>query len=93
MFWVYILQNPAGKFYIGQTDNLDRRLGEHNQPEAGSDKYTHKNGPWHLAYSEVFENRSEAVRRERFIKARKSAKWIRTNLLFINRASPDVHRD
>jgi predicted GIY-YIG superfamily endonuclease len=26
MFWVYILQNPAGRFYAGQTDNLPTRL-------------------------------------------------------------------
>jgi predicted GIY-YIG superfamily endonuclease len=93
MFWVYVLQNSAGRFYTGQTDDLDRRLSEHNYPEAGSGKYTHKNGPWHLVYSEIFENRSEAVQRERFIKARKSTKWIKANLLLTNRASPDGHRD
>jgi len=26
MYWVYILQNPTGRFYIGQTDNLSIRL-------------------------------------------------------------------
>ncbi|MBN2210394.1 MAG: GIY-YIG nuclease family protein [Sedimentisphaerales bacterium] len=31
MFWVYILINrTAGKRYVGQTDDLDRRLEEHN---------------------------------------------------------------
>ncbi|PYJ12687.1 MAG: hypothetical protein DME94_11825, partial [Verrucomicrobia bacterium] len=32
MFWVYVLQNPDGKLYIGQTDNLDRRSVQHNDP-------------------------------------------------------------
>ena len=26
MFWVYILQNPAGNFYIGHTDDLENRI-------------------------------------------------------------------
>ena len=60
MFYVYILENPAGKFYIGQTDDIKRRLTEHNSPEAGSQKFTHKNGPWKSVYSESFESRSKS---------------------------------
>ncbi len=81
MFWVYILENPNGKFYIGQTDNLDRRLNEHNSPDAGSGKYTHKNGPWNLVWYEQHPSRASAMDREKFIKSRKSSKWIRVNLL------------
>jgi hypothetical protein len=29
-FWVYVLQNPAGKFSIGYIDDLDRRVGEYD---------------------------------------------------------------
>jgi putative endonuclease len=91
MFWVYILENPTGMFYIGQTDNLERRVKEHNTSVKGSGKFTHKNGPWKLVYHERFPNRPEAVVRERFIKSRRSAQWIRDYLL--GRASPDGHRD
>ena len=80
-FWTYILENPAGRFYIGQTDDLDRRIEEHNSPETVGTKFTHKNGPWRLVWSESHPTRSEAVRRERFIKSRKSAAWIRRHLL------------
>ncbi len=45
MYWVYILENPKGKFYIGHTDDLQRRLSEHNSGEKIGSKYTHKNGP------------------------------------------------
>jgi hypothetical protein len=31
MFWVYILQNARGQFYIGQTDDLEARLHSHNR--------------------------------------------------------------
>ena len=33
MFWVYILQNPKGRFYIGQTDDLQARLFSHNRAD------------------------------------------------------------
>jgi putative endonuclease len=80
-FWVYVLQNPAGKFYIGHTDDLDRRVGEHNDPLASGTKFTPKNGPWILVWSEIHSTRSSAVQREQQIKRMKSARWIRENLL------------
>ena len=47
MFYVYILENPQGRFYVGQTDDLDRRLAEHNDPIHNAGKYTMRNkGPW-----------------------------------------------
>ncbi|NLA41614.1 MAG: GIY-YIG nuclease family protein [Smithella sp.] len=37
MFYVYILQSEtSGRYYIGQTDSLDRRLAEHNDPTSTS---------------------------------------------------------
>ncbi len=91
-FWTYILENAAGRFYIGHTDNLERRLLEHNAEEKIGTKHCHKHGLWQLVWSEPHPTRSEAMRRERFIKSRKSATWIRTHLL-ASRASPDGHRD
>ena len=90
-FWVYVLENSQGRFYVGHTDDLGRRLGEHNDPDRAKSKYTRKHGPWRLVWWEEHCGRSSAVRRERFIKSRKSAAWIRQYLL--GRASPDVHRD
>ena len=83
MFHVYILQNPAGRFYIGHTDDLERRLRQHNNPEGKSHlgKFTHKNGPWALVWSEPHPDRSLAMRREYEIKRWKSARLIRERLL------------
>jgi predicted GIY-YIG superfamily endonuclease len=33
MYWVYILQNPSGQFYIGQTDDFPTRLANHNRTD------------------------------------------------------------
>ena len=81
MFWVYVLENPAGKFYIGQTANLDQRLKDHNRTDSFDGHYTRKNGPWKLVWYEAHESRSSAILRERQIKRMKSAKWIRDHLL------------
>jgi predicted GIY-YIG superfamily endonuclease len=81
MYWVYILQNPAGRFYVGQTDDLSTRLANHNRTDVLAGKYTRKNGPWTLVWSELHPTRSAAMERERQIKSMKSAQWIRKNLL------------
>jgi putative endonuclease len=81
MFWVYILENPAGRFYVGQTENLAMRLANHNRTDKTDGKYTRKNGPWALVWSEAHPTRSAAMQRERQIKSMKSAQWIRKALL------------
>jgi putative endonuclease len=82
MFWVYILQNPVGKFYIGQTEDLCKRVAEHNAPGRDGVKFTAKgNGQWRLVWSESYASREEAMRREKQIKSMKSARWIRETLL------------
>jgi predicted GIY-YIG superfamily endonuclease len=81
MFWVYILQNPKGRFYIGQTDDLQARLFSHNRTDKVGGKFTRKNGPWELVWSEEHATRASAMARERQIKSMKSARWIWETLL------------
>ncbi len=83
MFWVYVLENPAGRFYIGHTDNLERRVKNHNRTDKILGKFTRKNGPWVLIWSEKCFDRSAAMDREREIKMWKSARLIRERLLKI----------
>jgi putative endonuclease len=81
MFWVYVIQNPAGRFYIGHTAELEQRLANHNRTDKISGKFTRKNGPWILVWSEEHPNRSSAMLREREVKSWKSAALIRKHLL------------
>ncbi|HEY3761063.1 MAG TPA: GIY-YIG nuclease family protein [Verrucomicrobiae bacterium] len=81
MYWVYILQNPVGRFYIGHTDNLAVRLANHNRTDKTAGHYTRKNGPWVLVWSEEHSTRPAAIKRERQIKQMKSSRWIREHLL------------
>ncbi|MBT8490576.1 MAG: GIY-YIG nuclease family protein [Deltaproteobacteria bacterium] len=74
MFYVYILQSDStGRFYIGHTNNLDRRLAEHNESSNKNSLTTKRfKGPWQLVHSEQFATRSEAMIREKQIKSWKS---------------------
>ncbi len=80
-FWVYVLENPTGRFYIGSTANLERRISQHNAEDKVLTKFTHKSGPWNLVWKESHATRSLAMEREKQIKAMKSSKWIREKLL------------
>jgi len=80
MFWVYVLQNPLGRLYVGHTDDLDARLLRHNRADNRS-TYTRKNGPWELVWKEPHPTRGAAMAREQHIKGMKSAAWIRRELL------------
>src|SRR5204863_8173278 len=83
MFWVYILQNPQGHFDVGNTENLRNRVTSHNRTDKINGKFTRKNGPWTLVWSEQHPDRASAMRREREIKNWKSARLIREYLLSV----------
>ncbi len=80
-FWVYVLQYPAGRFYVGHTSDLELREFSHNRTDRIMGKYTRKHGPWHLVWSEPHPDRSAAMSREKRIKAWKSSRMIRIHLL------------
>jgi putative endonuclease len=73
-FFVYVLQSLKDfSFYIGQCEDLDYRMSKHAD---GQSKYTSSKLPVRLVYFEVFPTRSEAIKREKEIKNRKSRKYI-----------------
>jgi hypothetical protein len=45
MFWVYILENPRGWFYLGQTDDLTVRVANHNRTDVGLASFVASLGP------------------------------------------------
>ena len=73
-YYIYIIQSEkSGKYYIGSSDDPERRLQEHNWSRTPSTK---SGIPWKLVYTEEYETRSEAVTREYEIKKKKSRKYI-----------------
>jgi putative endonuclease len=67
---VYILQSKTtGRYYCGQTDDLDRRLRQHNDPDYHGSKTTKRfEGPWAVVWSQQVESRSDAMMLERQIR-------------------------
>lgn len=75
---VYVIKNLKNGIYIGQTNNLDDRIRRHNN---NTEKYTKNKGPFELIYSEKFDTRAEAMKREKMLKSGKGREWIKSNLL------------
>ncbi len=65
-YYVYILKSiNHEKTYVGFTENIERRIKEHNQ---GKSKYTSKFKPWQIAYYEEVNELEEAIRLEKYYK-------------------------
>ncbi len=66
MWYTYILRSKKdGKRYIGSTNNIKRRLKEHNLGQVMSTK---NRVPFELIYYEVLNSESEARSKEQFLK-------------------------
>jgi len=65
-FWVYILRCADNAYYTGHTDNLEKRIGEHQAGEV--EGYTSTRLPVALVFSQEFPSREEAKACERQIK-------------------------
>ena len=77
MYFVYVIfSDSVKKKYTGHTENLERRLFEHNNGLLG--KFTKGKGPWRLIHSEEFQSREEAVRREKELKSGKGREFIKS---------------
>ena len=76
MGWtVYVLRCKSGELYTGCTTDLERRVREHNS--GNGSKFTRSRRPVAVVYKEELGGRSEALRRERAIKAmRRNEKLI-----------------
>jgi putative endonuclease len=74
IFSVYILQSESsGRYYVGQTSDLEERIAYH---QANYSKALKNRGPWKLVHLEEFATRSEAVRREQYVKRQKDRHFI-----------------
>lgn len=79
-YFVYILECADKSLYVGCTNNLDKRLEQHNNSKRGA-HYTKIRRPVILKYSEKYETLIEARGREKEIKG-----WRRDKkLMLINK--------
>ena len=62
---VYVIQNREGKFYIGLSDDVARRIDQHN---SGESKWTEAKGPWQLVWQSEVLSLSDARKLENRLK-------------------------
>ena len=67
-YFVYVLECADKSYYVGCTNNLDKRLKQHNESKWGA-HYTKIRRPVNLKYSEQFDTLKDARRREVEIKS------------------------
>ena len=73
--FVYILQSEENdRFYVGRSQNPERRLDHHNSTSTG---FTSRYRPWTLVFTEEFPTKEKAIEAERLIKSWKSKKMTR----------------
>jgi len=66
MWFVYVIESvSAPRLYVGITTNIRKRLASHNRGKTKSTKHWI---PWKIRHIEQYEDRQEAVAREKFLK-------------------------
>ena len=78
MFYVYVLKSLKDlNWYTGSTNNLKRRLAEHNNGESSSTKHRR---PFILIYYEACINEEDARIREKYLKTAWGKRYIKNRL-------------
>lgn len=76
-YYVYILRTSSNTLYIGQTNNLEKRIKEHQNKNSKSAKYIRYFKSFTLVYEGKYSSRTEAMKREwqlkKWTKAKKEA--------------------
>jgi len=77
MYLTYILySSKINKFYVGQTEDIKRRLEEHNR---GKTRFAATGVQWIIIFSKEFSSRSEAMKLEKKIKSRGASRFLADN--------------
>lgn len=74
LFWVYVLKCKDESFYIGQTDNIQRRFDEHQKGEV---PWTKSRLPAEIIFLEECNSRGNAIKREQDLKTGFGRKWLK----------------
>ena len=78
MFYVYLLKSKKdGKWYTGSTNDLRKRLNQHNK---GESTWTKRRGPWALIYYEACLNEEDTRSREKYLKTGMGKRYLKNRL-------------
>ena len=80
MYFVYVLKSEKdNKLYTGFTNNLNRRIAEHNKGKLSTPS-TRNRGPFKLVYSEKVDDRKTARAREKYFKSGSGREFIKNTI-------------
>jgi len=85
-FWVYLLRCADQSYDIGHTDDLEKRVAQHQQGEIAGHTATRR--PVQLVHAESFASREEALSAERQLKGwsrKKKEAWARSDWIEVSR--------
>jgi putative endonuclease len=74
-YYVYVIKSSEGYYYTGMTEDLERRLSEHNNKTKSF--WTKRSSKWEVIYSEEYENKQDAMKRERWMKSGHATKLLK----------------
>jgi len=74
IYTVYVLLSKENCNYVGFTNNMPRRLLEHN---SGKSYYTRRGSKWEVVYTEKTGDRIEARKREKYLKSHAGKEWLK----------------
>lgn len=78
MWFNYIIRSKKdNKWYTGITNNLRKRLKEHNE---GKSTYTKGRGPFEIIYCEVCHNKEDSLAREKYLKTGMGKRYIKNRI-------------
>jgi putative endonuclease len=77
-YYVYIIKSKEGFHYTGYTEDLEKRLIEHNEKYLSF--WTKRGTIWKLIYKEEFENKTDALKREKWFKTGVGRDFLKNNV-------------
>ena len=77
-FFVYLIQSKEGYKYTGMTEDLEFRLQQHNDKSLSF--WTKRGTNWKLVYNEEFNNKTDALKREKWLKTGVGREFVKNIL-------------
>jgi putative endonuclease len=78
MFYTYVIRSRKnGRLYTGSTNDLRKRLKQHNE---GKSTWTKNKGLWNLIYYEACLNEEDARSREKYLKTGMGKRYLKNRL-------------
>ncbi len=78
MFYVYVIKSFEGFHYTGMTEDLEKRVIEHNEKKLSF--WTKRGTDWQLVYKEEIETKTEALKREKWLKSGIGRRYLKSIL-------------